>query len=177
MMQTATTLDAALVHELKTRLQYCHGRIKHCVNQLDDKQIWWRPAEEMNSIGNILLHLCGNVHQWMIHGIAGNGPDNRNRPQEFAERTMIPKAELLKKLDDVVAGAVRVFESLSGKQFLEPRHIQGFNETVLSAILNSLTHFNGHTQEIIYITRMQLGPKYMFAWAPETPEQGAPAKK
>jgi hypothetical protein len=172
-MQKAMTLDAALVHELKARLGYCHDRIKHCVNQLDDRQVWWRPTDEMNSIGNILLHLCGNVQQWMIHGIVGNGPDDRNRAQEFAERTIIPKAELFKKLDDVVAGALRVFESLSAKQFLEPRHIQGFDETVLSAILNSLTHFNGHTQEIIYITRLQLGPKYQYAWAPATFEQGA----
>jgi hypothetical protein len=63
---------------------------------------------------------------------------------------------------------------VSSAHLLEPRRIQGFDETVLSAIFDSLTHFNGHTQEIVFITRLQLGDRYQFAWKPATPEQGAP---
>jgi Protein of unknown function (DUF1572) len=127
----------------------------------------------MNSIGNVLLHLCGNVRQWIISGIRRT-PDVRNRPQEFAERQTIAKAELLRRLQEVVAEADAALAGVSAAQLLEPRRIQGFDETVLTAIFDSVAHFNGHTQEIIYMTRLQLGDAYEFAWQPATPEQGAP---
>jgi hypothetical protein len=127
----------------------------------------------MNSVANILLHLCGNVRQWIIAGVP-RAPDTRDRPREFTERGPIPKDELLRRLDAVVREADAVLAAATERQLLEPRRIQGFDETVLSATFDSLAHFNGHTQEIIYITRLQLGDAYKFAWAPTTPEQGAP---
>jgi hypothetical protein len=149
-------------------------RIKHCVNQLDDTQLWWRPEESLNSVANVLLHLTGNLRQWLVAGV-GSRPDVRNRPAEFSERGPIPKGELLRRLGDVVGEADAVLAGLTDACLLEPRRIQGFDETVLSAIFDTLTHLSGHTQEIIYITRLQLGDRYQFAWAPATPEQGAPA--
>jgi hypothetical protein len=129
----------------------------------------------MNSLGNIVLHLCGNVRQWIIRGVQG-GVDDRDRPGEFTARTHIPRDELLRQLANVVAEADAVFASLSDGVLLQGRRVQGFDETVLSAVLNSLTHFCGHAQEVIYITRLQLGERYRFAWTPATPEQGAPAQ-
>jgi hypothetical protein len=126
----------------------------------------------MNSIANLLLHLCGNVRQWIIAGVP-RGTDTRDRPREFAERDPIPKDELFRRLDAVVREADAVFSAITDAQLLEPRRIQGFDETVLSATFDALAHFNGHTQEIVYITRLQLGDAYQFAWMPTTPEQGA----
>lgn len=126
----------------------------------------------MNSIANIILHLCGNVEQWIINGVTQR-PDTRNRPQEFAERGPMPKTELLKRLELTVAQVQEILKSTTDQQLTEPRRIQGFDETVLSAIFHSLAHFNGHTQEIIYATRLQLGDRYRFYWVPDTPEQGA----
>jgi hypothetical protein len=70
-----------------------------------------------------------------------------------------------------VSRADQVLAQVNGAKLLEPRRIQGFEETVLSAIFECLAHFNGHTQEIVYITRLQLGDAYRFAYIPSTPEQ------
>jgi hypothetical protein len=167
------TVGRAYLREAQRRLVACHAKIEHCLAQLDDARVWWRPREDMNSIGNILLHLCGNVRQWVVDGARG-APDTRDRPREFSERGPIPATELLRRLEAVVGEADAVLSGLTDEQLLEPRRIQGFDETVLSAIFDSLTHFNGHTQEVVYVTRLQLGDAYRFSWAPSTPEQGAP---
>ena len=157
----------------RRKLAAWHEKIRHCVHQLTDAQLWWRPSEGHNSIANILLHLCGNVRQWIVSGVGGTS-DRRNRPQEFAERGPIGREELLRRLEEVVTEADGVLSRLRSAQLLEPRRIQGFDETVLSAIFDSLTHFSGHTQEIVFLSRLQLGDRYQFAWTPATPEQGAP---
>jgi len=68
-----------------------------------------------------------------------------------------------------------VLGKMTAHQLLEIRRIQGFNVTGLAAIFDSVPHFRGHTQEIIGMTRLQLGDAYKFAWTPTTPEQGGPA--
>jgi hypothetical protein len=153
----------------RRKLSYCHERLIHCLNQLNDQQIWWRPREDMNSIANIILHLCGNMRQWIVAVVPGT-PDTRDRPREFAERSFITRDDLLRRLRAVVVEADAV---LAGAEavLLEPRTVQGSAETVLSAVFESVAHLNGHMQEVVYITRMQLGPAYKFAWVP-TPEQG-----
>jgi hypothetical protein len=164
----------AFVAAVRQRLAHSTEKIKHCVDQLNDEQVWWRPRESQNSIGNVLLHLCGNVQQWLVAGITGER-DTRDRPKEFSDRTPLPKGELIRRLEDVVTRADAVVGSLTATQLLEKRRIQGFLTTVLDAILDSVPHFSGHTQEIIYITRLQLGDNYRYKWVPATPEQGAPA--
>lgn len=172
-MQPNPSVGAAYVAASRDRLARCVARIRHCLEQLSDEQVWWRPRESMNSAANLVLHLCGNLQQWIVAGVGGTA-DTRDRPQEFAERTLIPGTELLARLDAVAAEADAVLARLTDADLLRPRRIQGFDETVLSALYDSLTHLNGHTQEIVYITRLQLGDAYRFAWAPTTPEQGAP---
>ena len=84
-------------------------KIEHCVDQLTDEQVWWRPAtpgnrasksgnssSEMNSIANLMLHLAGNVRQWIISGVGG-AKDVRNRPLEFSDHSNRSKAEILRK--------------------------------------------------------------------------------
>ena len=155
------------------RLAECVKKIKHCLAQLTDEQVWWRPHDSMNSIANIVLHLCGNVRQWIISGVGGE-PDIRDRPKEFSERSPIPKAELIRRLDEIAAQTDSVLAGVTDQQLLEHRRIQGFDETALSAIFDSLSHFRGHMQEIVYITRLQLGDAYQFEWVPTSKEQGAP---
>jgi hypothetical protein len=167
------SVGRAYLAEARRRLAACHERINHCLAQLDDEQVWWRPHDSMNSIANILLHLCGNLRQWVIAGVR-RAADTRDRPAEFTERRRIPKDELVRRLDAVVREADGVLAALPDAQLLERRRIQGFDETVLSAIFNSLAHFNGHTQEVVYVTRLQLGDAYRYAWTPTSAEQGAP---
>src|SRR5262245_25468877 len=121
----ATGVGQAYLAEGRRRLAACHAKIEHCLGQLDDPQVWWRPREELNGIGNLILHLCGNVRQWVIAGVPGT-PDTRDRPQEFAERGPIPRDELLRRLGAVVREADAVLAGVGDAQLLEPRRIQGF---------------------------------------------------
>jgi hypothetical protein len=169
---TIQQLAAAVTTEAAGELAHALARIEHCLGQLTDEQVWWRPAEPQNSIGNLLLHLGGNVRQWIVAGL-GSGADIRERPKEFSERGPIPKAELLGRLRGVVDDARQALARLSAEDLLRTRRIQGFDVTGLAAIFNSVPHFRGHTQEIIHITRALLGDAYQFAWQPATREQGA----
>lgn len=169
---TADDLAVAVGSEAAKELTDALDRIKRCVAQLSDEQLWWRSRPELNSIGNLILHLCGNVRQWIVSGIGG-AADARDRPAEFAQRGPIPAVELLRRLDGVVADAAAVLQRLSAEELLRGRTIQGFDVTGLAAVVHSVSHFRGHTQEIIHITRSQLGDDYRFAWTPATPAQGA----
>jgi hypothetical protein len=166
------TFAQAVGRELAEELTAALARIRHCLEQLSDEQVWHRPAEAMNSIGNLLLHLAGNLRQWLLAGLGGAG-DERNRPAEFSERRAVPKAELFGTLQSVVSAAQGILAAQTAEDWLRVRRIQGFDVTGLGAAINSVSHFRGHTQEIVHMTRALLGESYRFAWVPATPEQGA----
>jgi hypothetical protein len=147
-------------------------KIQHCLSQLTDEQVWWRPQNEMNSIANLLLHLTGNVRQWIVAGLGG-APDVRNRPHEFCERGPIPTTRLLADLEAVVEEARKILADCSANELPTLRRIQGFDVSGIGAIFDCVPHFRGHTQEIICLTRLQLGTKYRFHWQPQCAEQGA----
>jgi len=156
-----TVLSAQFHITTRRELRDAHERIVHAVSQLTDEDIWWRPYEEQNTIGNILLHLCGNMGQWLVSGVGG-APDTRKRPGEFAERTPISKIELLMKLSKVVAAADEAIVRCSESELLRVRNVQHGPQTGMAAIFHSVGHLIGHTQEIIYITRLRLETKYDF---------------
>src|SRR5689334_18520344 len=162
----------AYLEEACRQLAEATSQIKHCLNQLNDDQIWWRPTPSQNSIANLLLHLSGNVRQWIISGVGGE-EDIRRRPDEFLEQGPIAKDELLRRLDDVMQKAAAVMKVAAPEDLLKHRRIQGSDRTGLVAIFDSVAHFKGHTQEVICLTRMQLEEKYKFNWAPSTREEGA----
>ena len=136
-------------------------RIKKCLDLLSEEDVWWRSHETNNSVGNLLLHLSGNVRQWIVSGIGG-APDSRQRPLEFSERNPIPKEILWSKLQDAVAEASQVLKTFPAGQLLERRKIQGLDNTALQAIFHVVEHFSLHTGQIIYITKLREGRDLKF---------------
>jgi len=128
-------------------------KIERCLDRLTDKQVWWRPNEESNSIGNLLLHLSGNVRQWIVSGLGGES-DQRLRDQEFAQREEISRAELLERLRNALSEVDRVLSQLDLSQMLERRKIQGMEVTTLEAVFHVTEHFSLHTGQIILITKL-----------------------
>ena len=131
-------------------------KIERAVNKMTDEQIWWRAGDESNGVGNLLLHLAGNVRQWIVSGIGG-APDNRFRQGEFDERNQISGAELLANLRNAVEEACSVLEKLNADDLLENRSIQGRDTTLLSAIYHVTEHFAMHAGQIIFIAKMFAG--------------------
>lgn len=136
-------------------------KIAKCLDRLSEEDVWWRAHETNNSVANLLLHLSGNVRQWIVSGIGGK-PDNRERSLEFSERNAIPKRLLWSKLQDAVAEASQVLESFPAELLLEKRKIQGFDNTALQAIFHVVEHFSLHTGQVIYITKLREGKDLRF---------------
>ena len=126
----------------------------------------------MNSIGNLILHLGGNIRQWIIAGM-GEAEDRRDRPSEFSEVGPIPADSLLKQLREQIDQAQATLAKLDAQKMLAERRIQGFELNGWGALFDTIPHFKGHTQEIVSYTRWQLEEAYQFHWKPESEEQGA----
>lgn len=155
-------LRDAVAFALAEELDAALGRIAHCVGQLSDEQVWWRPRPDMNAIGNLLLHLAGNVKQYVISGVGGE-PDDRDRQGEFDARGPVPAVELMRRLGDVVERAKAAIRTASAEELCRSRPVQGKPVTGIQAIVRSVAHYRGHTQEIIHLTRAILADRYQFA--------------
>ena len=140
----------------KTLEQMC-GRIETCADQLNHDQVWTRGTANENAIGNLMLHLAGNVRQWILHGVAGQ-PDHRNRDAEFEARGEVEIAELKRRLRSTVDEAAAAIRALPHERLIEKKTIQKhYDVTVLEAIYHVVEHFSGHTGQIIFATKLLTG--------------------
>jgi len=161
-MSTAEKLKEALIKEVQVRLyDESLPRILKCIDQLENEQIWWRPNESSNSIGNLVLHLCGNVTQWIYSGLGGF-PDHRTRQNEFDERRILDKAELRELLVLTLDKIRPVIIHLKEEELLQPRPVQTFMETGLTILIHVTEHFSYHTGQIAYITKLLSGKPLGF---------------
>lgn len=147
------TAQAFIAEARRNLMQEFLPRIERCAGQLSDAEIWWRPNEESNSIGNLMLHLAGNLRQWIISGVGG-ADDHRFRQQEFDERNGIAKSELLAKLRVTVEEADATLANFDAAKILEERQIQNLDVSSLRAIFHAVEHFSMHTGQIILLTKM-----------------------
>jgi uncharacterized damage-inducible protein DinB len=127
-----------------------------CLNALSEQDIWWRPNEASNSAGNLALHLCGNVRQWIISGIGG-ATDVRHRDHEFSERGPLPRKGLIALLRATVNEACRVLARTPSDSLGDRFSRQGFEMTRLRAITHVVEHFYCHTGQMLYITKLRNG--------------------
>jgi hypothetical protein len=136
-------------------------RLRACVELLSDEQVWWRPNEASNSIGNLMLHLNGNVRQWLVSSFK-RLEDTRDRPSEFGERRLIPASALLEKLGTTVEEASEVLARLTEADLLTIFHIQGYRVNGLEAVYQVVEHFGIHYGQIVYITKLVRGADLGF---------------
>jgi uncharacterized damage-inducible protein DinB len=154
MAQDVATLFLTYSH--KKLLEQYWPRLCGVVEPLTDEQVWWRPNEASNSIGNLLLHLNGNVHQWLV-GSFNHAADGRNRPAEFSERARIPAPELLGRLGATLEEASKVLTRLTAEELAAPMEIQGYQVTGLDAVYQVVEHFGLHYGQILYIVKTLTG--------------------
>ncbi len=141
------------------KLTELFGRIETCVAKLTPEQIWTRGAESDNAVGNLMLHLSGNVRQWIICGVGG-AEDRRDRDSEFNARAGEDALELLR---GTVEEAVAVLKALPVERLSEKRTIQKhWDLTVLEAIYHVVEHFSMHTGQIIFATKLLTGADLGF---------------
>jgi len=128
-------------------------KIRAAVEALPADKLWWRPNDYSNSVGNLLLHLSGNVRQWILSGVGGEA-DVRKRKLEFAARGGMTAASMLDGLDATLRDADAVLRAVLPSELLARRSIQGREITVFEAIYHVVEHFSTHTGQIVWIAKM-----------------------
>jgi hypothetical protein len=128
-------------------------RLRTCAESLTDEQIWWRPNPSSNSIGNLMLHLNGNVTQWII-GSFTHADDHRDRPAEFSRTEGIARDELVQTLAATMERVSGVLDHVTEADLLASFDVQGYHTTGLGAIYHVVEHFALHYGQIAYITKM-----------------------
>jgi uncharacterized damage-inducible protein DinB len=154
------------------KLRQLNTRIEDCLGRLDDNQVWARGSANENAVGNLVLHLSGNVRQWIVAGVGGQ-PDIRRRDTEFAAQGGLAAPSLAQELHGTVEEAAAAIEKLAPESLAARLTIQGYDVTVLEAIYAVVEHFSGHTGQIVYATKMLTGEdlgyyKYLNKTAPHT---------
>lgn len=137
------------------------GRIAVCLDQLSDEQIWARGTENENAVGNLVLHLCGNVRQWIGFGVAGQ-VDIRDRDSEFEARSGAARDELKARLRQAVDETVGVIAALSPERLAARTTVQGYDVTVLEVVYHVVEHFAYHAGQIIFATKLMTGTDMGF---------------
>jgi uncharacterized damage-inducible protein DinB len=150
------TAEAIFLQFSADKLEQLHGRIQDCLARLTPEQIWIRNSENENAVGNLVLHLSGNIRQWIGSGVAGM-PDNRQRDAEFDARGGKATAELSDLLETRVAEAVVIIRKVPAARLTERITPQGHDVTVLEAIAHVVEHFSQHTGQVILLTKMLTG--------------------
>lgn len=162
-MSDATAPFVAVVRrELRRRLlEEQLPRITRCAELLGDERVWERPSPNTNSVGNLVLHLCGNTTQWILAEFTAL-EDQRDRDAEFFARGGVSVAELCAKLDEVYTAACDAVDAATEAQLLAERTVQGYPETGLSAVLHVLEHSSGHAGQIYAWTKQATGVDLKF---------------
>ena len=128
-------------------------KIRAAVDSLPADALWWRANEKSNSVGNLLMHLAGNIRQWIVGGVGGQ-PNVRDRDGEFAARSGDDAATLLSRLDAAIDEVDTVLASLTEADLVTTRTIQGRDVTVLEAVYHVVEHFSMHVGQIILVAKI-----------------------
>jgi uncharacterized damage-inducible protein DinB len=139
-------------------LEQLKGRIAECVAKLNHDQVWARTGDHENAVGNLLLHLSGNMRQWIICGIGGL-PDTRIRDREFAARGQMEPAELMQ---NTVGEALAILKGLTPDRLLESYQPQQYRVTIMEGVYHVVEHFAQHTGQIIFATKLLTGEDLGF---------------
>jgi uncharacterized damage-inducible protein DinB len=128
------------------------AQVVRCARLLELDEVWQRPNRHSNSVGNLVLHLTGNVRQWILAGIGGE-PFERDRPGEFTERGPLPTGQIVGELEGAVRRAVKIISAVDAGALGVRRSIQGYDVTTQAAIFHVVEHFSLHAGQIVYATK------------------------
>lgn len=143
------------------RLKELTPRIETCLGKLTLEQVWARGGENENAIGNLVLHLCGNMRQWIVCGVGGR-PDTRDRDGEFAAREGASGPELSARLCETVGEATAVIGALTPGRLAAQLVVQGYRVSGLEAVYHVVEHFSMHAGQILFATKMLTGTDLGF---------------
>ena len=147
------TITTEFIEQSIYRINENTPKIEKCLNELTEEEIWKRPNASSNSVGNIILHLCGNVTQYIISSIGGK-EDIRKRDEEFSTKGGYTKGELFNKLTGTLNEAIAIINVCSNEELLRIRRVQAFEKSGVGIIVQVVEHYSYHTGQIIFWTKL-----------------------
>ena len=154
-------IDRLFVDYSIQKLGQASGRIGVCLDKLSEEQVWAKGGGNENAVGNLVLHLCGNIGQWLISGVGG-APNTRDRDAEFAALGGIAVPELGALLQRGVEDGTAVIRAQTEETLARRIQVQKYDITVLEAIYHVVEHFAGHAGQIIFAAKMLTGEDLGF---------------
>ncbi|MGY3793072.1 DinB family protein [uncultured Aquimarina sp.] len=149
-------MDSEIIQDFKEQIIYRLDESVRMItisfDQLSEEDIWKRFNESSNSIGNLILHLCGNITQYAISSL-GNLEDNRDRDAEFSITDGLSKSELLTKLTATITKAKKIINTCSTAEYQRKREVQGFNFSGIGIAIHVTEHLSYHTGQIAFWTK------------------------
>jgi uncharacterized damage-inducible protein DinB len=128
-------------------------RINKCMNELEEADAWMRPNNASNSVGNLILHLCGNITQYIISSL-GETEDIRERDKEFSANDGYSKSGLMEKLNATIEKAKGIIQTMDRDNLLRKRYVQGFEYSGMGIIIHVTEHYSYHTGQIVFWTKL-----------------------
>lgn len=154
----AASSEEKLLIEFKEQILYRFGentkRISICMDNLSETEVWYSPNESSNSAGTLILHLCGNITQYIISGLGGE-PDIRERDKEFKGLHEYIKERLTEKLKSVTDKASGIILNTGYEQLIKLYSIQGYLISGIAALVHVTEHYSYHTGQITMLTKIQ----------------------
>jgi uncharacterized damage-inducible protein DinB len=150
-----------LVHAAHLLERDLMPRIRRAVERLGPDDLWWRPNPASNAVGTLLLHMEGNLRQWVVSGLGG-APDVRDREAEFRERGGRSREELVSALGATVSRAADTLRGLDAEELTTPLEIQGLPGTRLTAVVHAVEHLSMHAGQIFWIVKARRGEPLDF---------------
>ncbi len=150
-------METRILEELKKEIslrlaQESIPRIRQCLSALEEDEIWERANSNSNSVGNLVLHLCGNVKQYLISSIGG-APDIRNRDAEFSLDSKVNRGQLIENLDELEKEILEVIPNIRLDELIRKRMVQGFEMNGIQIIIHVIEHFSYHTGQIAFYVK------------------------
>jgi hypothetical protein len=148
-MASLSVIQSSLADYFRVMVQ---ERVHELIRPLSSEQVWQRPFPYGNSIGNLILHLTGNLNYYIGAQIAGTGYI-RHRDLEFSDGGK-PKGELLKAFDDAIQITVATIEKQSDHDWSTPYYAERADgSTRFAQVLACTGHAYHHVGQIIYLQR------------------------
>ncbi len=152
-MSNQNAFKAVFLTEIRRRLfEESFPRLRQCLAELSEDEIWYKANDNSNAVGNLALHLCGNVRQWIVSGLGGE-TDNRQRDLEFLPDSRIPVKELLHLIDTTEKDAAEVLRHCTTSDLLKIRDVQIYKETGIAILIHVVEHFSYHVGQITYFVK------------------------
>jgi uncharacterized damage-inducible protein DinB len=147
------TFYRELISQAIEHLDQNTKKIKSCMVELGEEDIWLSPNGHLNSAGNLILHLCGNIRQYIISSLGGQ-PDTRERDSEFSVKGGLNRAALVDKLHNTLEEAKSVISKADAENLLRKRIVQGMSYTGVGIVIHVTEHYSYHTGQIIFLTKL-----------------------